>query len=258
MKVAFIPILLALVAPAAGKKVSAVKGSSFSEKEQNEFLAIYASKASELQRDHEGRELIFDDLCSDIVAGFIGPIGGLVGTNITCDCGLDLIPPGISVGCSSGSPVCFVPPDIVCGLPGLSFSLDILSIFSGGFPFGAEICYDNLKIGGIIDLSSIPFCLGLSPTILGFLGIGANTGVEGDSDATECILPENVDNKCDAKIGDVDCNSCEVCASGNISFNCTNVYEGFYATNVDVGVIPSTFSDILRVNEVQLSIDGFE
>lgn len=251
MKLAFLPILVALFAPATGKKVSAVKGSSLSELQQNDIMAVFASKVADLQRGHQGRELILDDLCSDIFGGFIGPVGGLVGANITCTCGLDLIPPGISVGCSSDGPSCFVP-DIVCGEPGLSFSLDILSVFSGGFPFGASVCYDKLMIGGALDLSSIPFCLTLSPTILGFLGIG------GDSETGESYsFPDSVDNECEATVGDDPCTSCEVCGTGAISFDCTNIHESLAATCADVGVIPTSFIDVLRVDEVQLSIDGF-
>lgn len=248
MKVPTVSILLSLFTRTQGN-IAALKSSSKTFSEQNDALDLYFEKAHELQDNPRGRELIFDGVCAQLVSGFLGGILSLVGANITCDCGLELIPPGVSLGCGTASPVCFVPPDIVCGEPSLSFSLDLLSIFSGGFPFGGEICYNNLKIGGVLDLSAIPFCLSLSPTLLGFLGIPV-------ADVGGNVTLDSIEEPCTAKIGEQSCTSCDVCSGTAVSFNCTNIYEGFEATCTDIGIIPTAFTDIVKVNDVKLSLDS--
>ena len=244
MRATCVPILLALIAPIAAAKALTKTAN------ENDLLALY-DKIQELQDGQQhGRELIFDSFCASLLSGLIGGIGSLVGANITCDCGLELIPPGISVGCGSSAPVCFVPPDIVCGVPSLDFSLDILSIFAGGFPFGAEICYDNLMIGGVLDLSFIPFCLSLSPSILSIFGLS-----DADAQAGNYTI-DSIDKTCDAKIGEDACLSCDVCSSNTVSFNCTNIHPVMVATCVDIGVIPTSFSDVVRVDEVKFKVDS--
>ena len=248
MKVTFVTVLLSLFTQTQGN-IAALKSSPKTLAEQNDALALYLDKVQELQDDSRGRELIFDAFCSQIISGFIGGIFSFVGANITCGCGLELIPPGVAIACGTSAPVCFIPPDIVCGEPSLSFSLDVLSVFTGGFPFGAQICYDNLKIGGVLDLSAIPFCLSLSPTLLGFLGIPA-------ADAGGNYTIDSLDEACTAKIGEQICTSCDVCSNTTISFNCTNIQEGFEAQCVDIGIIPTSFTDVVRVDEVKLSLDS--
>lgn len=201
-----------------------------------------------------GRELIVGDLCGNVLTGILGVPFRLLNRNFTCSCGFDLIPPSLSAGCGNGRTVCFVPPDIVCGTPELGLSLDFLSILQASFPFSAEICYNNLVIAGTLDLSNIPLCLGIDAGLLETLGglFGANS-LNNETSS----LPEPVDNDCAATMGSESCTSCSVCSDMTVSFNCTNIHPAVIGTCVDVGVIPFSFQDLLRVEDVSLNLDSY-
>jgi len=232
MKFSISCFLVALTTPIAGLKL---QKEEYSAEEREALLALYEDKVYETG---DGRDLIFDDLCGSLLGGLVGAPLALLGANVTCDCDLELLPPGIDVSCESEEPVCFVP-DLVCGNPSLGFGLGILSIFSGGFPFNAKICYDNLVIGGVLDLSFVPFCLSTSliPGLVAADEVGGGI--------------------CEATIGDDACSSCEHCGGSKISFNCTNILANLTGTCVDIGIIPSSFSDIVKVDQVEFGVDGF-
>lgn len=242
MKLSFFSLLLALLAPVAAR----ITPGAVSEPEPD-ALALFQEKVRALE-GQPGRELFLDDVCGDILTGIVGGALSIVKADLACTCTFDVLKLSLGASCASQEPVCFVPPDVVCGTPELGFSISLLSIFAGQFPFAGRICYNNLIIGGVLDLSAVPFCLDIDPNLLNKL----------IPESVNATISEGLDTSCDATIGDEPCTSCEVCDNGTVSFNCTNINSDVTGTCVDVGVIPTSFADIVRTDEVTLSLDGLE
>lgn len=244
-------LLLALFSPVAAIMKSGVAS------EHELVMALYQEKVRSLQGDGPGRELqdtdLLDGICTELLDATIGGVGAaFLGETFACTCDIELLPPSILAECSAGEPVCFVPPDLVCGTPELKFGIDIFAILEGQFPLTGQICYNNLIIFGVLDLSALPLCIGVDAGLFEiFGGLG--------EDGVNVTIPEGaLDDACTATVGGEECTSCDLCPGGLISFNCTEFHPELIATCTDVGVIPTSFADLYRVDEVTLGLDGFE
>jgi len=247
-------LLLALVSPVVARMKSGVAS------EHELVMELYKEKLRSLQGDGPGRDLqdivqdidLLDGICTELLDATIGGVGAaLLGETFACTCDIELLPPAIFASCGTGLPVCFVPPDIVCGKPLLEFGIDLFAILDGEFPLTGQVCYNDLVIFGALDLSQLPLCIGVDAGLFEIFGIG--------EDGVNVTIPEGaLNDACTATVGDDECTSCEVCSGGLISFNCTEFHPELIATCADLGVIPTSFADLYRVDEVTLSLDGFE
>lgn len=118
-------------------------------------LALRGSGASTAISTQQHRELILDGVFDSLCAS---PLEGLLGNNITCDCGFEIFPPGADVGCKT-TPSCFLPSDIICATPEVSIGVNLLSIFALGFPLTINLCFVDITAFDFDVPNFIPICV---------------------------------------------------------------------------------------------------
>jgi hypothetical protein len=174
------------------------------------------------------RELIGAGVCARIVQRVVG-----TALPVDCTCKPAVIPPSLTVSCSTANPVCIIPPQILCGSPGLGFSISLLNIVTGGLPVGVTVCFTDVTVLGfpIPNIPLIPLCISPGGGILGILlGGGGGTLIPGPLDGGTPIPAK--EEKCTAGFGKLSCKSCTIdTATAGVKLDCSNIDPTWVSTD---------------------------
>jgi hypothetical protein len=177
------------------------------------------------------RNLAAGDICNNFVDSLLG---GNTSSPLDCYCTADILPPAVSLGCDASSPICFLPPDVLCGSPGFGVSLDVLNIIQGGLPVTLDVCLNNPTVLGIVLPAFIPACINFGQNILdaltGILGGFADVGAD-SVNGTVPALPA----MCDFTFAGESCATCTPCLTAEnkvgASFDCSNLFANLTTTD---------------------------
>lgn len=241
-----------------------VAGSSFGDESSEDGPFALRHSSSSLTNTGHRALLDFDNFCGEAPENST--------QLIDCTCGFDLFPPGLDAGCETDFKVC-IPPELVCGRPGIFVGFDLFRIIRLALPLKLEICYKDFEIGGVdipLPLCLAPFDILSGATfidiLLDFLGLGIlggffSVGEESPPAAVADAEPGSCE-RLTAELGENHCASAFRCTVPGtdepcVILDCTNV-EVEESNRVKVstcqplGFFPESRSDVSRVDELKM------
>lgn len=191
---------------------------------------------------HQNRQLttgLFDARCEELMNSTIEGIF----PRQDCSCEPRLFPPALDINCqlaeSSNISRCFPPnTEVVCGRPGITTSLNLLSALTGGFVVRVDLCfYDATLFGFPVPRLFNPYCINILGSIAGSPSIPTiiqaifglfSPGLK--ADAVSSASDSGTIGTCKAKLGKKKCQSCSVCSAsmgGGVRMDCSNLIPDF-------------------------------
>jgi hypothetical protein len=188
---------------------------------------------------YQSRQLatgIFDARCEELLNSTIEGIF----RRQDCVCEPKIFPPSLDVVCqlakSANITRCFPPnTGVVCGRPGITTSLNLLSALTGGLVLKVDLCfYDATLFGLPVPKLFNPYCINVLGSISGSPSISsilqAIFGIFSPGLKADASLSSNTIGTCKARLGKKKCQSCSACGAsmgGGVRMDCSNLVPDF-------------------------------